>query len=278
MRAIATAALLMFGAAAPASAEIVVKGFEKIAFLGDSITEAGWANPAGYVRLVMAGLEANSVHAEAVPTGLGGNKSDQMLARLDRDVLARKPEWMILSCGVNDVWKGKRGVPLDDAMAATRVYEPKPHEPGGRRGTYKKNITMIIEKAQAAGVKPIILTATVIHEQLDSPENADLALYNNFLRQLARERNLPLADLNELFQRRIRAEDKPTTKVLTTDGVHMNNEGNELMAIGILRAFGLNEVEIKKAKAAWPPLQAQAAQAAAARAKAQSSSSTPKQN
>lgn len=251
-----------------AKAEIAVKSGEKIAFLGDSITAGGWGNPAGYVRLVLAGLEANGVKAEAVPAGIGGHKSDQMLARLDKDVLSRKPQWMTLSCGVNDVWHGPRGVPLDDAMAKSGSYDDKV----STRGTYKKNITAIIDQAQAAGVKPVILTATVIHENLSSKENGLLAPYNNFLRELAKEKHLPLADLNAMFQERIKAENKPNEKVLTSDGVHMNVEGNKLMAIGVLQAFGLNAAELDKAKASWPPLEAAgiiaAQKAAEARAKA----------
>jgi len=85
---------------------------QKIAFLGDSITELG-VGPHGYVTLVMKGLEANGVKAIAIPAGRSGHKSNDMLARLDRDVISKKPEWMTLSCGVNDVWHGVNGVPLD---------------------------------------------------------------------------------------------------------------------------------------------------------------------
>ncbi|MFZ2278013.1 MAG: GDSL-type esterase/lipase family protein [Prosthecobacter sp.] len=247
-------------------AEIAVKSGEKIAFLGDSITAGGWGNPAGYVRLVISGLEANGVKAEAIPAGVGGHKSDQMLARLDNDVLSKKPQWMTLSCGVNDVWHGPRGVPLDDAMAKSGTYDDKV----STRGTYKKNITAIIDQAQAAGVKPVMLTATVIQENLDSKENGLLAPYNAFLRELAKEKKIPLADLNAMFQERIKAENKPSVKVLTSDGVHMNVEGNKLMAVGVLQALGLNADELDKAKASWPPLEAASIMAAqkAAEAKA----------
>jgi lysophospholipase L1-like esterase len=261
------AALVVFGSLPRASAEIAVKSGDKIAFLGDSITAGGWGNPAGYVRLVIAGLEANGVHAEPVPAGIGGHKSDQMLARLDKDVLSKKPQWMTLSCGVNDVWHGKRGVPLDDAAAAkTADFDEKVAE----RGTYKKNITAIIENATKAGVKPVILTATVIQEDLGNAENARLAPYNEFLRALAREKHVPLADLNAIFQEHIKQANKPGTKVFTADGVHMNTEGNKLMAVGVLQAFGLNAAQIEKAKASWAPLEATAAEAAkkAAEAKA----------
>ena len=95
---------------------------------------------------------------------------------------------------MNDVWHGVKGVPLDDAQAATSTFEKNPKE--ADKGTYKKNITEIVNKAEAAGVKTVILTATVIKEDLNSPENQKLAPYNDFLRQLAKEKHLALADLN----------------------------------------------------------------------------------
>jgi lysophospholipase L1-like esterase len=255
-------------ALAPAvHAEITVKSGEKIAFLGDSITQGGWSNPAGYVRLVVAGLAANGVDAEAVPAGVSGHKSNQMLARLEKDVLSKKPQWMTLSCGVNDVWHGAKGVPLDDAQATAGQYDIKPGEPD--RGTYTKNITAIIGQAKVAGIKPVILTATVIKEDLNSPENGKLAPYNAFLRKLAQEKSLPLADLNTQFQEKLKSLNPPDKKnVLTTDGVHMNTEGNKLMARGVLQAFGLNAAELQKAEASWAPLALQAEEAAKAAAAA----------
>ncbi len=259
-------------APALASAEIAVKSGEKIAFLGDSITQGGWSNPAGYVRLVIAGLEANGIKAEPVPAGISGHKSDQMLARLNKDVLSKKPQWMTLSCGVNDVWHGPRGVPLDDVMAKSGTYDEKV----STRGTYQKNITAIIDQATAAGVKPVMLTATVIHENLSSKENGLLAPYNDFLRQLAKEKKVPMADLNAMFAERIKAENKPNVKVLTSDGVHMNGEGNKLMAIGVLKAFGLNEAELDKAKASWAPLEAAAVEYAKKQAEARAKAAAEK--
>ena len=228
-------------------AAIVVKSGEKVAFLGDSITEAGWRSPAGYVRLVMAGLKANGIEAEALPAGISGHKSNQMLARLESQVLSKKPQWMTLSCGVNDVWHGDKGVPLDQ---------------------YKVNITKIVDDAAAAGVKVILTTATVIKEKLDGPENVRLVAYNDFLRALAKEKNLPLADLNAMFQERLKAENKPDKLVLTGDGVHMNTEGDQLMATGILRAMGLDDAAMAKARASWTDIVAKADAAAKAKAAA----------
>ncbi|MEO7317465.1 MAG: GDSL-type esterase/lipase family protein [Chthoniobacteraceae bacterium] len=246
--------LNVFAFSSIARAEIAVKSGEKIAFLGDSVTQAGWGDATGYVRLVMAGLAANGVMAEAVPAGISGHKSNQMLARLDHDVLSKKVQWMTLSCGVNDVWHGVKGVRLDDADAAANPTDP-PKDGELERGTFKKNIAAIVDQATAAGVKVVMLTATVIQEQLDNAENAKLAPYNEFLRGLAKEKKLPVADLNAMFQERIKAANDPNKKLLTSDGVHMNAEGNRVMALGVLQAFGLNEAELKKAREAWdaPP-------------------------
>ena len=248
-----------------ASAEIAVKNGDKVAFLGDSITAGGWSNPAGYVQLVVAGLAANGVQVTAIPAGISGHKSNQMLARLEKDVLGKKPDWMTLSCGVNDVWHGLNGVPLDDAQAAKQTYTSRtPTEP--EKGTYQKNITAIVERAQAAGAQPVILTATVIREELGNAENASLAPYNDFLRQLAKEKKLRIADLNVSFQEQIKKANSPGKNVFTTDGVHMNTAGNKLMALGVLKAVGCDAAQLKKAQAAWPPLVAKAIEAAKAAA------------
>ncbi|MEO1833863.1 MAG: hypothetical protein ABGZ49_00080, partial [Akkermansiaceae bacterium] len=92
------AAAVMISSAAVRGADLPVKEGQKIAFMGDSITQAG-ARPNGYIRLVIKGLEVSGVKTTAITAGISGHKSNQMLARLERDVLSKKPDWMTLSCG-----------------------------------------------------------------------------------------------------------------------------------------------------------------------------------
>jgi lysophospholipase L1-like esterase len=223
------AAIGMLGSSAVQAADIAVKDGQKIAFMGDSITQAG-AGPKGYVSLVMRGLEANGVKAVSIPAGISGHKSNDMLGRLERDVLSKKPDWMTLSCGVNDVWHGARGVPLD---------------------AYQRNIVQIVDLCQAAGVKVVLLTSTMIGEDQPNPNNQKLAAYNAFLRDLAKEKKCLLADLNADMQAAI-VKVGPDKKgnLLTSDGVHMNPAGNVLMASGVLKALGLTDEQIAKAELA----------------------------
>lgn len=203
--------------------------------MGDSITWNGVYHPAGYVNLVESALAQAGRKIVVIPAGVAGDASTDMLARLDRDVLSKKPDWMTLSCGVNDVWK--KNVPLED---------------------YKKNVTAIVDQATAAGTKVIILTSTMIEEDPSSAMNQKLAAYNDFLRSLATERHLPLADLNADMQAAL-AEQKaqvPGMKglLLTYDGVHVNGLGDQVMASGILKAMGLTDAQLAQAKASWMDL------------------------
>lgn len=214
--------------------EIPVRNGDTMAFLGDSIT-AGGMRSNGYCRLVIRGLEANGIKAEPIGAGISGHKSNQMLARLDKDVIEKKPTWMTLSCGVNDVWHGARGIALPD---------------------YKTNIVQIVDKAQAAGIKVMILTATMIKEDAENDLNKKLAGYNDFLRQLAKEKQCLLGDLNAEMQATIAAMKQanplpPGKNYLTIDGVHMAAAGNRMMALGVLKGFGLTEAQLAKAQQAW---------------------------
>ena len=188
------------------------------------------------MSLVILGLQANGLKVTAVPAGVSGNCSNQMLARLENDVISKKPQWMTLSCGVNDVWHGVTGVPLGD---------------------YKTNITAILDKCKQAGIKVMILTATMINEEAND-NNKKLADYNEFLRVKAKERNLLLADLNADMQEAVKARAAATGlkpgRLLTVDGVHMNPIGDEIMATCVLKAFGLNTTQLQKARDAWDKL------------------------
>jgi len=211
--------------------QIAVAKGQKIAFLGDSITAAG-AKPSGYCRLVIDGLKHQGIETTGVFAGVSGHKSNQMLARLEKDVLSKKPDWMTLSCGVNDVWHGARGVKLED---------------------YKKNITAIVDKAQAAGIKVVILTSTMIKEDQKTPLNQQLLPYNVFLKELAKSKDCLFADLNTQMQETLKTfpKDAPKGKQLTGDGVHMNAYGNIMMAKGVLKAFGMSTKSLSDVEKEW---------------------------
>jgi lysophospholipase L1-like esterase len=229
-RLLGMASLSVVLAARGVRAELVIKSGDQIAFLGDSITSFGMLR-GGWVSLVIAGLESAGVQASALGAGLPGSKSADVLARLRRRVLDRHPTWLVVSCGVNDVWKSN--APLDE---------------------YQVNMTQVVDTAQAAGIKVMILTATMIGEDPASPDNQKLASYNAFLRRLAEEKHCVLADLNAAMQQRLadlERAGKTRGHLLTSSGAHLNAYGNVMMATGVLRAFGMDAAALAKATEIW---------------------------
>lgn len=220
--------LAILSCVSAACGDVAVKSGDAIAFLGDSITQQGNNGPGGYIHLVIDGLKAAGVEARPIAAGISGHKSNNMLARVDKDVIAKQPQWMTLSCGVNDVWHGANGVPLD---------------------AYMTNITALVDKVDAAGIKVVVLTATMITEDPAAANNVKLAPYNDFLRQLAKERGYPLADLSADMHEGVKQGAR-----FTSDGVHMAFAGNKMMASGILRAFGVSEDAIAASNVRWDDL------------------------
>ncbi len=93
---------------------------ETLVCLGDSITQS---DP-GYVSLLAELITARYPERgiRVINAGIGGHKAPDMLARLERDVFAHRPNWVTVNVGINDVWHGldtggTGGVPL-------AVYEP----------------------------------------------------------------------------------------------------------------------------------------------------------
>ncbi|MCX6358607.1 MAG: SGNH/GDSL hydrolase family protein [Armatimonadetes bacterium] len=234
MRRLMLASLLaaaLAGTTARADVPPALRGVKTIVCLGDSITQQGEA-PGGYVWLVRRALQAiyPEQGIEVVNAGISGHKSNDMLARFDRDVLAKKPDLVTISVGVNDVWHGfydnhplgdgPRGVPLAD---------------------YRRNVEEMVTRAMKAGVRVVILSTTVINEARETPENAKLAGYNAALRQISRKCGARFVDYQNSFRTVIDAfrAAGPRDNLLTTDGVHMNAAGNSLMAHVLLGGLGV---------------------------------------
>ncbi len=208
--------------------DMLLSDGDRICFLGDSITQA---DP-GYTRLLAAMLTAAhpGLALEYVYAGIGGNRVGDLLARLERDALGRQPTWVCVSIGVNDVWHRHSGA-----------------SGGTSDADFEAGYRELLGRLVAAGVRPIVLTPTVIHEDPDSMENRELQILVGQQRELAAAFNLCLCDLNARFTEAIAARRRVLpesawpvgtdgrTRFFTTDGVHMNPAGNALMALSLLR-------------------------------------------
>lgn len=209
----------------------------RVVTMGDSITDAG-KGPKGYVTLMDATLDATRPNDpfETINVGIGGQKAPDMLGRFQRDVIDKKPDLVTISVGVNDVWHDFRDfgknqrVPTGDIGRGVKLPE------------YLKGVEGMIDMAKAAGAQVVLVSPTLIYEDLDCLENRRLTAYVRAEESLAKRKGVGFVDLNRIFRETVAAYQKNAGRrqlLLTVDGVHMNDAGNALMADSILRYLGV---------------------------------------
>ena len=219
-----TTLTLIGPAESPAPKELRIKAGDRVAFMGDSITAGG-----GYIRLAAAVVQAKYPDLKLpyfINAGVSGQKAENMEPRFENSMqLTNKPAWTFINVGINDVWHRLKD-PHDPAVLAT----------------YKANVTKMVAKAQAAGATAVLLTPTVIQEDPNADGNKRLPLYVAAMKEVAAEKKCLVLDLHELFLAALK--NKPADLKLTADGVHMGPYGDAIMAIGVLRAFGVPDATI----------------------------------
>ena len=187
----------------------------KIAFLGDSITENGWINDYGYVNLVQSGLDEAGYDVTVIPAGVSGNTTRAMLNRMDDDVIAEKPDFMFFMGGINNIW-------FD--------YETY--------SDFERDVNQIVAKARQNNIKVVIVSLTIIDEDLNSIKNETILEYNNFLNLFANENSILYIDVNKELRNVLKKKNPAQVEnILTYDGVHLNPLGNKIVGNKITADF-----------------------------------------
>lgn len=197
---------------------------QRIIFFGDSITQAG-VQPTGYITKVgellkQKGWENNY---ELIGAGISGNKIYDLYLRMDEDVLSKNPDIVIIWVGVNDVWHKRTSGTGTDADKFEKFY------------------TAVIKKLQQKNIKVIISTPAAIGEKTDFTNDldGDLNKYSMIIRNIAQKNNCGLIDLRQAFLQYNMANNKENKEkgILTTDGVHLTEKGNSLVAEEMMKAI-----------------------------------------
>jgi lysophospholipase L1-like esterase len=189
----------------------------RVIFFGDSITEAA-VRPGGYIVQMRDSLSAQGRAAdfELIGSGIGGNKVYDLYLRLEKDVLEKKPDLVFIYIGVNDVWhKRSAGTGTDDWK-------------------FRQFYDALIGKIQAAGARVVLVTPACIGEKTDctNVQDGELNLFSQIIRDLAVEKQIPVCDLRKAFMEYNMSHNPRNEEsgILTTDGVHLNQTGNGLLA------------------------------------------------
>lgn len=230
---------------------------QRVLFLGNSITQNGL-----YVSIIEYALkrENPSINYDIISIGLSSEtinchtEADHpfprpcLKDRLDRALQEIKPDLIIANYGMND-----------------GIYHPPNKE---RFLAYQKGIKTLIKKVKVLNKKLILLTPTPFEKEMKkgkllSKEGDDFSYkqpyeaydevlhqYGNWLLQQASS-FVQVIDLHKALQlEKQERKSQASTKYLTTDGIHPNQEGHFLMARTFLEGVGV-ESDLK-----WTTIQA----------------------
>jgi lysophospholipase L1-like esterase len=199
------------------------RSVERIVFLGDSITQEG-DSPHGYIGLMReAAREAGHDAWELIGAGVSGNKVPDLQARLERDVLSKKPTLVVIYIGINDVWHFALGIG------------------GTPKDRYEAGLRDLLARVKESGSRALLCTPSVIGEKSDGSNPLDPMLeeYAAITRTVAASTGTPLCDLRSSFLLELKKKNPENLQkgVLTRDGVHLNDSGNRFVAETLLEAL-----------------------------------------
>jgi lysophospholipase L1-like esterase len=203
-----------------------------IVALGDSITRGARPARGGapavavadtFGSLLEAGLKQASVNAQVINAGIGGNRTDQGVARLAADVLSLKPDVVTIMYGTNDSC-------YDDGKTVPRLTVEQ----------YESNLCLLVEQSHAAGAKVILMTPPPLTTKwplgmkhpvyIEKGVNGPLGTYVEAIKRVGTSMNVPVIDHFAAWSALPAAE----MNGLLPDGCHPNAAGHKLLAAAIL--------------------------------------------
>jgi len=141
---------------------------------------------------------------EVVNQGVNAQRSDVIAARFDEDVIAKKPQVVVIIAGVNDVYQGR----------------PAQH--------VKEQLAAMYAKARAAGIR--VVGGTVIPYNTATPDqNARMHEINAWIREQADAGLVTFVDTRAA----VAAPGRPDMLASSPDGLHPDAAGYRRMADAI---------------------------------------------
>jgi lysophospholipase L1-like esterase len=195
-----------------------------IVALGSSSTEgAGASSPqASYPNRLEALLRGKlpGVELRVINAGKSGETSQEMLARMEADVIAHEPDLVIWQAGGNEVLLGRDPAAFLELM---------------RKG---------LRRLREAGVEVVLMDNQRAPRILDAPAHAR---FEAAMRTLAEEERVPLFARSRLM-RGWQEAGLPPAEVLAQDGLHHNDRGYaclaEALAAALVRSAGQREAQL----------------------------------
>ncbi|MDF1535486.1 MAG: GDSL-type esterase/lipase family protein [bacterium] len=172
--------------------------YQTVVAFGDSIVE-GYNQPEGWPEMLARDLGARFGGVEVINAGVAGNTAANGLARLQRDVLDRDPDLVLIAFGLNDMKDG-------ESVAV-----------------FASNLASMVDGILAEGAQPVLLTTTRLQKGASILGRVDPAPFNEAIRKIASDRAIPIIDVNDRFR-------GYNTPEYLMDVAHPNQDGYRRLA------------------------------------------------
>ncbi len=194
----------------------------KIIFFGDSVTDAGRDKfdpadlGAGYVKIAANKLRLlyPDQPFEILNRGVGGDRTEQLLARMQEDVLAEKPDVVVLQVGINDVWHR--------FLIGVEV----------KAEDFRANYTSIVRELKGSGAKLIALQPFALSVPDMRRVRPHLNKFNAIIGEIVKEEGVPLIPMDEIFTG-VTQDIAPDQ--FAADGVHPTHRGCRYIADQVIK-------------------------------------------
>jgi lysophospholipase L1-like esterase len=206
---------------------------ERVCFVGNSITEGGYYE--SYIWLYYM-LHFPNRRITVYNCGIGGDRAQNILGRLDADVFAKKPTTICMSFGMNDSGYFEYLSGNSDSTGKEKARQSK---------LYFDTIAQKLKAYTTA--KKIMITSPLYDETMKNPKNyfpgksKSMNIIAAFQEKAAQENHWGLVDfLHPMTEITLREQRKDSAFTLTSnDRIHPGNAGHFVMAWLFLKQQGL---------------------------------------
>lgn len=209
----------------PRTAQLLAAGTEpvRIVCFGDSITGVYYHSGGlrAYPEMLQVALEKlyPGAPVKVFNAGISGNNTNAALARIERDVLARKPHLVTIMFGMNDLV----GVPRDK---------------------YRENLLEIIRRCREAGAEVIICTPNSIYRDAGARTIEGLAQYAQDARGVGEAAGAPVIDFFGIYEN-LWIGDRHRWMLLMSETIHPGMDGHKLFAEELAKGISGRDVSLR---------------------------------
>lgn len=212
---------------------MLIKPRSKLLFIGDSVTDCDRARPVGeglfgatgkgYVTqvdgLLSAAYPGHGIRV--VNMGSSGHQAPNLVDRWQTDVIAQKPDWVVVMIGINDVWR--------------QFDLPRQHEQHVLPKAYEAGLERMAKLTRPTVTGMVFMTPFYIEPNPADAMRARMDEYGAIVKKVAKKHGARCVDTQAAFNR---ALEHMHSAAIAWDRIHPNHIGHAILARAFLDAVG----------------------------------------